>query len=100
MPIPARVLELLIRHLYTDEAPELVNGEDGDLASLVLVFADQYLCLRLKEYAETGLANLLSLRNAVEMLQMAETYNAPQLKQCAMEFICLNLPALLESRYN
>lgn len=92
-------MDILIRHLYTDEAPELVNCEDPDLASLTLVVADQYLCTRLKEYAETCLGSSLTLRNAVEMLQIAVTYNAPQLKQCTMEFICLNLPALLESRF-
>lgn len=96
--MPAHVLEVLVRYLYTDEAPELSANEDADLASLTLVIADQYFCSRLKEYAETCLGNLMSLRNAAEMLQLAFTYNAEQLKQCTMEFICLNLPAILEAR--
>ncbi|KAK6626719.1 hypothetical protein RUM44_009195 [Polyplax serrata] len=98
LTIPSTVLEVLIRYLYTDEVPELMDSYDTDLASHVLVIADEFFCTRLKEIAEVSLSNMITLKIAAEMLQLAVTYNAKQLKECAMEFICLNLPALLESR--
>lgn len=72
---------------------------DFDLIARTLIIADQFFCSKLKELSEIALSNLMSLKNVVEILQMAEMYNAYQLKHCSMEFICLNLSAILESRY-
>ncbi|KAL0275010.1 UNVERIFIED_CONTAM: hypothetical protein PYX00_003000 [Menopon gallinae] len=98
LPIPGKILQILINYLYTDEAPDVVNSEDADLAAMTLIIADQFFCSRLKEFAEFALANLISLKNVAEIFQMAEMHNADQLKRCSMEFICFNLPAILESR--
>lgn len=65
----------------------------------VLIVADQMLIARLKELCEIALSNNLNLRNASHLMQFAATYHAEQLQQCCMQYISLNLPAILEMRY-
>lgn len=99
LPLPYAILELLLDFLYTDAAPSVLTSKDLEFLSNVLVVADQLFVLRLKEAAEVALANLLTLRNVAEVLQLSGTYNADQLKQCCFQYISLNLPAVLEARY-
>jgi len=40
----------------------------------------------------------VSLRNVCELLELADMYNATQLKTTCQQFIVINLTALLESR--
>ena len=44
------------------------------------------------------LTRLLTLKNVAELFQFSVYYLADQLQRSAMQFICLNLPALLEAR--
>ena len=44
------------------------------------------------------LTRLLTLKNVSELFQFSVYYLSTQLQQSSMQFICLNLPALLESR--
>ena len=93
-----------------------------EFVSSVLVVADQFLLTRLKQICECQLTRLLTLKNAAELLQFSVYYLADQvcephqiffishsnnfspnvtcfqLQLSAMQFICLNLAALLESR--
>ncbi|KAF4517403.1 hypothetical protein B566_EDAN005012 [Ephemera danica] len=96
MALPIDVLEVLLGFLYTDEAPQV--SEDPELARTMLVVADQMFIDRLKETCECALASTLTLRNAAELLQLAATYNAEQLKVCCMQYISINLSAFLEAR--
>lgn len=98
LPLPYSVLEVLLDFLYTDSAPTVITSEDLEFVSNVLVVADQLFVVRLKDAAEVGLANLLTLRNVGQVLQLSGTYNAEQLKQCCFQYITLNLPAVLEAR--
>lgn len=98
LPIPHKVLQILIDFLYEDESPLVQESEDLDLVFSVLVVADQFFVTRLKEICEVTLSSLITLRNAAKILQVADTYNANQLKQCCMQYICLNLSAILEMR--
>lgn len=98
MPINHSVLEPIINFLYTDDCKVLENCNDIDFISSLLVVADQLFIERLKELCEVALSQLLTLKNCPHMLQFACTYHARQLKYCVTEFICLNLPAVLESR--
>lgn len=38
----------------------------------------------------------VSLKNVADLLDFATTYHADQLKSTCLQFICLNLPAVLE----
>lgn len=42
---------------------------------------------------------VVSLKNAAMLLEFAAVYNAEQLKQSCLQFIGLNMAALLEARY-
>ena len=46
---------------------------------------------------EEVLSGLLTLGNAVSLLEFAHSFNAAQLKRSALQFICLNLPAVVEN---
>lgn len=97
MALPTAVLEVLLNFLYCDKAPQVY--EDAKLARTMLVVADQMFIERLKEECECALASAMNLCNAAELLQFAATYNAIQLKLTCMQFISINLPAVIEARY-
>lgn len=98
LPVPYKVLEVLVHYLYEDEAPAVVASEDIDFICNTLVLANQLFATRLLEICEVALANLITLRNVASLLQLADTHQANQLKQCCLQYICLNLSAVLESR--
>lgn len=45
-----------------------------------------------------GVLCAVTLKNAAELLEFATVYNADQLKLSCLQFIALNMAALLESR--
>lgn len=47
---------------------------------------------------QVALSRQLTLKNAVEVLEFSALYGADQLKTTCMEFICLNLAAIMENR--
>ncbi|KAJ9579143.1 hypothetical protein L9F63_024751 [Diploptera punctata] len=98
LPVPFNVLEVLIDFLYTDTAPSIQEWEELEFVSNILVVADQLFVTRLKDAAQVALANMLTLRNVGQVLQLSGTYNADQLKQCCFQYISLNLSAVLEAR--
>ncbi|PSN38863.1 hypothetical protein C0J52_25683, partial [Blattella germanica] len=98
LPLPFKVLQVLIDFLYTDSSPEVEEWEDLEFVSNVLVIADQFFVLRLKDAAQVALKNMLTLRNVGQVLQLSGTYNAKQLKYCCLQYITLNMSAVLEAR--
>lgn len=97
LPYSLKVVSNLLTYLYTDNLPLLVP-EDMDHACNLLILSDELFIGRLKENSELALLSCMTLKNVCEMLVFAFTYNAEQLKNGCMEFICLNLEAMLESR--
>lgn len=98
LPINHGILLPVINFLYSDCCPEVENSDSIDFICSMLIVADQLFIGRLREMCEVTLANLVTLKNCAELCQFAHTYNALQLKQCCMEFICLNLCSILESK--
>jgi len=98
LPIPTTIVEAILDFLYKDDCMAVVKSEDLDFVCNVLVVADQFFLIRLKEICECQLSKLLSLKNAAELLQFASSYLAVQLQDSCMQFICLNLPAMLEGQ--
>ncbi|CAG2183949.1 unnamed protein product, partial [Oppiella nova] len=39
-----------------------------------------------------------TLKNACELLELSYIYNADQLKRCSLDFICINLQTLIETK--
>ncbi|XP_073924386.1 inhibitor of Bruton tyrosine kinase-like [Castor canadensis] len=74
------------------------ESQNVDFICSVLVVADQLLITRLKEICEVALTEKLTLKNAAMLLEFAAMYSAEQLKLSCLQFIGLNMAALLEAR--
>ncbi|GFS53093.1 inhibitor of Bruton tyrosine kinase [Nephila pilipes] len=98
LPISTEIMEVLIEYIYTDDANKLLDSENIEFLCHVLMISDQLLISRLKEICESALVRLLSLKNAAELLELSSVYNSVQLKRSCMQFICINLPAVIESK--
>ncbi|XP_051853281.1 inhibitor of Bruton tyrosine kinase isoform X2 [Antechinus flavipes] len=98
MSIHSDVLQVILDYLYTDEAPAIKDSQSVEFVCNVLVVADQLLIIRLKEICEVAITEKLTLKNAAMTLEFAAMYNAEQLKLSCLQFIGLNMAALLEAR--
>ncbi|NXF38840.1 IBTK kinase, partial [Nyctibius bracteatus] len=98
MPIHSDILQIIVDYLYTDEALAIKDSQNVEFLCNVLVVADQLLISRLKEICEVAIAEKLTLKNAAELLEFSAMYNAEQLKLSCLQFIGLNMAALLEAR--
>ncbi|XP_007090206.2 inhibitor of Bruton tyrosine kinase isoform X1 [Panthera tigris] len=98
MPIHSDILKVILDYLYTDEAMVIKESQNVDFICSVLVVADQLLITRLKGICEVALTEKLTLKNAAMLLEFAAMYNAEQLKLSCLQFIGLNMAALLEAR--
>ena len=98
LPLPAATVQTVIDFLYTDESVRVEKSEDLEYVCNILVVADQFLLCRLKQICESQLTKLLTLKNVTELLQFSVNFLAEQLERSTMQFICLNLPAILENR--
>ncbi|PRD20954.1 UNVERIFIED_CONTAM: ibtk [Trichonephila clavipes] len=75
----------------------LIDSDDIEFLCHILMISDQLLVPRLKEICEMALIKQFSLKNAAELLELSSVYNSEQLKKSCMQFICINLPAVIES---
>ena len=64
----------------------------------ILVLSDQLLIERLKQICEFHIANVVTFRDAAELLQFSATYNAQQLRAFVEQFIGRNMATFLEGR--
>ena len=60
------------------------------MASDLLILADKYLLTRLKNMCEEYLARKLSVKNIVDMINLAEKHEAKYLKDYALKFMIIN----------
>lgn len=98
MPTSSEVLQVILEYIYTDESPTIKESLNVEFVCNVLVVADQLLITRLKEMCEVVITENLTLKNGAELLEFAAMYNAEQLKLSCLQFIVLNMAALLESK--
>ncbi|XP_067882780.1 inhibitor of Bruton tyrosine kinase [Heterodontus francisci] len=98
MPIHSDILEVVLDYIYTGEAPAVKESQNVEFICNVLVVSDQLLISRLKEICEVAITEKLTLKNASDLLEFAAMYNAEQLKLSCLQFISLNMAALLEAR--
>lgn len=98
LPISSKVMEVILNYIYTDKASKVFDSEDPEFLCHVLLITDQLLMPRLKEICELALIELITLKNAAELLELASVYNSPQLKQSCMQFISINLAAIIEAK--
>ncbi|CAJ1061970.1 inhibitor of Bruton tyrosine kinase [Xyrichtys novacula] len=98
MPTSSEILQVILEYIYTDESPTIKESLNVEFVCNVLVVADQLLITRLKEMCEVVITENLTLKTAAELLEFATMYNAEQLKLSCLQFIVLNMAALLESK--
>uniref|UniRef100_A0A672S8Z2 Inhibitor of Bruton tyrosine kinase n=1 Tax=Sinocyclocheilus grahami TaxID=75366 RepID=A0A672S8Z2_SINGR len=99
MPTTSEVLQAILEYIYTDESPTVRESVNVESVCNVLVVADQLLITRLKEICEVAITENLTLKNAAELLEFATVFNADQLKLSCLQFMVLNMTALLESSH-
>ncbi|KAM6935398.1 inhibitor of Bruton tyrosine kinase isoform 1-T1 [Lycodopsis pacificus] len=98
MPISSEILQVILEYIYTDESHTIKESLNVEFVCNVLVVADQLLITRLKEMCEVAITENLTLKNGAELLEFASMYNAEQLKLSCLQFIVVNMAALLESK--
>lgn len=98
IPTSSEILQVILEYIYTDEFPSIKESLNVEFLCNVLVVADQLLITRLKEMCEVVITENLTLKNAAELLEFAAMYNADQLKLSCLQFIVLNIAALLDSK--
>ncbi|XP_076006412.1 inhibitor of Bruton tyrosine kinase isoform X2 [Genypterus blacodes] len=98
MPTSSEILHVILEYIYTDESPTIKESLNLEFVCSALVVADQMLITRLKEICEVAITENLTLKNSAELLEFAAMYNAEQLKLSCLQFIVLNMAALLESK--
>lgn len=98
LPLPVTTVQTIVDYLYRDDSAQVNKSEDIEFVCNILVVADQFLLTRLKQICECQLTKLFTLKNVAEILQFSFSYSAEQLQKSAMQFISLNLPALLENK--
>jgi hypothetical protein len=112
LPFDADLMQIIVDYLYTDDIQmDFIHSSNTISSSIksrnerevevlfnLFVLSDQLLLERLKNLCEFKLANLVNLKNVVEILGFADEYEARQLKDFAMEFVCLNLVTLIEAK--
>lgn len=98
LPLSLKYSQMIIDYLYSCSAKEIERVYDIQQLSNILVMADQLQIIPLKEICEICLLQKLTLKNAGDILQFSGIYNCVNLKRSCFEFICLNLPAILESQ--
>lgn len=86
------VFREVVGFIYTGRASEL-----NKMAEQVLVAADKYDLSRLKAMCEDILCSKLSVETAADMLVLADTHNAHQLKVNALRFIKTNGARVVET---
>jgi len=98
LPIHSSLVEVVLDFCYEDRASKIDKSDDVEFVCNCLTVADQLLISRLVNICESALVRLLTLKNVGELLEFACVYNAPQLKASGLQFICLNLAAVVELR--
>uniref|UniRef100_A0A3Q3JX55 BTB domain-containing protein n=1 Tax=Monopterus albus TaxID=43700 RepID=A0A3Q3JX55_MONAL len=96
IPVGSEILQVILEYIYTDESPTIKESLNVEFVCNVLVVADQLLITRLKEMCEVVITENLTLKNAAELLEFATMYSAEQLKLSCLQFIVLNMAAMLE----
>ena len=91
--IKPEVFKELLSYIYTNQVPNL-----STMAAPLLYAAEKYHLDGLKARCEQFLSYNLQVSNAVQTLQLAQTYNASQLKQNTLLFIVEYIDEVRESK--
>jgi len=80
------VLENMLKYIYTSEAPDI-----DTLTQELFAAAEQYQLEKLKELCEAKLCSKIEVANCIEILVLADLYQATTLKVTALKFVADNI---------
>jgi hypothetical protein len=83
--LAAPVVKEMLRFIYTDRVENM-----EELASELLIASGKYLIDLLKMKCEAFLAQSMTVENCCDLLSLAQTYSATELKKVAMDFFLLH----------
>ncbi|RUS25383.1 LOW QUALITY PROTEIN: hypothetical protein BC938DRAFT_472250, partial [Jimgerdemannia flammicorona] len=99
------MMKVVLRHVYGDFGEEVFENVEKESADELVDFvievmaaANELLLTRLKEVCEAMLRRFVVLRNVTMILDVADMYEAEQLKAACLDYICVNMETMLESR--
>jgi inhibitor of Bruton tyrosine kinase len=101
----SNVFRLVLRHLYADTGLELFDDlvtsdfdAFADILLQVLSAADELMIDRLAQICQSILGRYVNIRNVCYLLNTVAECQVTEFKNAALEYICLNLEAMLEQR--
>ncbi|KPI39366.1 BTB/POZ domain-containing protein 1 [Cyphellophora attinorum] len=101
----SNVFKLVLRHLYADTGLELFDDlvtsdfdAFADILLQVLSAADELMIDRLAQICQSILGRYVNIRNVCYLLNTVAECQVTEFKNAALEYICLNLEAMLEQR--
>lgn len=99
------VFNIVLRHLYADTGEELFDDvvtrdldEFTDLVIEVMSVANELMIDRLAQICQKVLGEYVTTRNVCHFLNAVSPCSVNEFKQAGLEYICLNLEAMLENR--
>ncbi|VAH86395.1 unnamed protein product [Triticum turgidum subsp. durum] len=97
--VEAKVFKAMLHFIYTDELPQIDDGEAMVMAQHLLVAADRYNLDRLKLMCEETLCNYISKDTAATTLALAEQHGCDGLRRACFAFLASldNLKAVMAS---
>ncbi|PGH02523.1 hypothetical protein AJ80_08834 [Polytolypa hystricis UAMH7299] len=103
--IDPNVFTFVLRHIYADTDDELFEDvqtqelEDFiDLVIDVMSVANELMLDRLAQICQKMLGYFVNTRNVCHLLNAVAPCSVPAFKQAALEYMCLNLEAMLENK--
>ncbi|KAI9756211.1 MAG: hypothetical protein M4579_003951 [Chaenotheca gracillima] len=96
--------KLVLRHLYCDTGEELFDeivtedlDEFLDIVVDVLSVANELMLDRLSQICQKTLGRYVNTRNACQLLNVVSSCSVTEFKDACLEYLCLNLEAMLEN---
>ncbi|KAF8772405.1 hypothetical protein HU200_005809 [Digitaria exilis] len=83
----APVFRAFLTFIYTDTLLEMDPEEEYTITRRLLVAADKYSLERLKLICEYSLCNHIKTGSVATMLELADRYHCPRLKEACFEFV-------------
>lgn len=97
--VPIEYMEPIIDFLYTNDEKYLRDQNYSDnYCYNMIVICDQYFINRLRNIFELIIAERISIKKCVEMLEFANDYNCKIIKNVCLDFVVLNMSRILENR--
>lgn len=104
--ISSKTFKLVLRHIYADSGAELfdhvvsVDVDDFlDAVMDVMSVANELMLDRLSQICQSVVGRYVNVRNLCELLNAISPSSVHEFKDAALEYICLNLEAMLQGHH-